>query len=108
VACSPPTHALSEVTGTKLRCVNNEGKGEGGGGGVKYLLSFTRPPTKRCKDPATKIICPDSSVRQNINKLSALLKRTSGKLRAVQMFSQVVFYGKVTLLSFLPLPSSLS
>lgn len=104
----PPTHTLSEGTGTKLRCVNNQGRGEGGGGGVKYLLSFTRPPTKCCKDPATKIICHDSSVRQNINKLSALLKRTSGKLRAVQMFSQVVFYRKVTLLSFLPLPSSLS
>lgn len=104
----PPTHALSEGTGTKLRCVNNQGKGEGGGGGVKYLLSFTRPPTKCCKDAATKIICHDFSVRQNINKLSALLKRTSGKLRAAQMFSQVVFYRKVTLLSFLPLPSSLS
>lgn len=87
----PPTHALSEGTGTRLCCVNNQGKGEGGGGGVKYLLSFTRPPTKSCKDPATKIICYDSSVRQNINNLSALLKRTSGELRAAQMFSQVVF-----------------
>lgn len=87
----PPMHTLSEGTGTRLCCVNNQGKGEGGGGGVKYLLSFMRPPTKCCKDPATKIICHDSSVRQNINNLSALLKRTSGELRAAQMFSQVVF-----------------
>lgn len=87
----PPTHTLSEETGTRLCCVNNQGKGEGGGGGVKYLLSFTRPPTKCCKDPATKIICHNSSVRQNINNVSALLKRTSGELGAAQMFSQVVF-----------------
>lgn len=46
---------------------------------VNYLLFFTRPPTKCCKSSATKIICHNSSVRENINKLSALLKRTSGR-----------------------------